>query len=42
MQAAPFSPGPITAGVRVFGSPLGLSHNLPGPFTTEVSANITP
>jgi hypothetical protein len=35
-----FTPGPITAEVRAWGQPT--SNGLAGPFTTEVTANITP
>jgi hypothetical protein len=42
LQAAPFSVGPISAEVRAFGQAPGPSQPRPGPFTTEITANITP
>jgi hypothetical protein len=38
----PFGIGPINGLVQVFGAPTGPSHALAGPFTTEVTANLTP
>jgi hypothetical protein len=38
----PFPTGPIAGSVQVLGAPSGPSHSLAGPFTTRITANLTP